>query len=63
MKHCYTLLVFILLFSLSSCLQTTKKKTVDRPNTRDSKVGGGCEGCEAIYESPVSFDELNEVDT
>jgi len=27
------------------------------------KVGGGCEGCEAIYESPVPLEDLNEVDT
>jgi protocatechuate 3,4-dioxygenase beta subunit len=26
-------------------------------------VGGTCEGCEAIYECPVSFDQLNEIDT
>ncbi len=27
------------------------------------RVGGGCEGCEAIFESPVAFAQLNEVDT
>lgn len=27
------------------------------------KVGGNCEGCEAIYECPVAFDQLNETDT
>src|ERR1044072_5304016 len=26
-------------------------------------VGGGCEGCEAIYESPVAFEQLNSTDT
>ncbi len=26
-------------------------------------IGGPCEGCEAIYESPVPFERLNEVDT
>jgi len=36
---------------------------VNSPYQNDIKVGGGCEGCEAIYESPVSFDKLNEVDT
>ena len=27
------------------------------------KVGGVCEGCEAIYESPLPFDKLDETDT
>jgi protocatechuate 3,4-dioxygenase beta subunit len=26
-------------------------------------VGGPCEGCEAIYESPVPFEQLNHIDT
>ena len=26
-------------------------------------VGGGCEGCEAIYESPVAFENLTWIDT
>mgnify|MGYP003593022331 FL=1 len=39
---------------LSACSQQTKNKV---------RVGGSCEGCEAIYESPVPFDALDEVDT
>lgn len=35
----------------------TKNNVVQR------KVGSACEGCEAIYTSPVSFDELSWVDT
>lgn len=37
-----------------------------RQNTANElkvKVGGGCEGCEAIYECTIPFDQLNEVDT
>lgn len=55
---------YIILFPLSclltmiSCSQTTNK-----PSVEDVKVGGRCEDCEAIYESPVSFEQLNEVDT
>lgn len=34
--------------SLQACAQTPAKK-----------IGGACEGCEAIYESPVAFDKLS----
>jgi len=55
------LLLLLLFFSISlmGCSQV---------NTKDSQknqvhVGGGCEGCEAIYESPVPLDQLNNIDT
>ena len=35
----------------------------NKPVSNEIKVGGRCEGCEAIYESPVLFEQLNEVDT
>jgi protocatechuate 3,4-dioxygenase beta subunit len=35
----------------------------NKPSPNEIKVGGRCEGCEAVYESPVSFALLNEVDT
>ena len=35
----------------------------NKPAPNEVKAGGSCEGCEAIYESPVSFEQLNEVDT
>src|SRR5215475_9973992 len=39
-------------------------QNANNPNTRGTKrVGGGCEGCEAIYESPVAFSKLKPVDT
>jgi len=59
--------LFILSFAfsfLTGCAQNNSKpKASNKPVTGEIKVGGGCEGCEAVYESPVSFDELNEVDT
>jgi len=58
MKHFSILLVFCSIVLISSCQQTTNKAAAT-----DIKVGGGCEGCEAIYESPVAFAKLNEVDT
>ena len=35
----------------------------NKPAPNEIKVGGRCEGCEAIYESPVAFNQLKEVDT
>ncbi len=49
-----------LLLALSACSQGPSK---NKENDRDIRVGGQCEGCEAIYESPVPFDQLNETDT
>src|SRR5215217_3882971 len=31
--------------------------------TTYENIGGRCEGCEAIYESPVSFEKLSWADT
>jgi protocatechuate 3,4-dioxygenase beta subunit len=55
----WLMLLLIVFISLSGCSQN---------NTACNKkaslhVGGQCEGCEAIYESPVPFDQLNNVDT
>jgi len=46
-------LFFSVLLSITGCAQQ---------NT-GSKVGGTCEGCEAIFETPIPFDQLNWVDT
>lgn len=50
----------VLIFSASSCAQK-KDNSADKP--KYDNVGGGCEGCDAVYESPVSFDELSWIDT
>ncbi|RCR68165.1 dioxygenase family protein [Larkinella punicea] len=41
--------LFIILFSVLNAFSQT------------AKVGGPCEGCEAIYENPVPFDQLDSV--
>jgi protocatechuate 3,4-dioxygenase, beta subunit len=52
------------LICLTGCAQKNQQpKTSNKPLLQEIKAGGGCEGCEAIYESPVAFEELNEVDT
>ncbi|MEO7536584.1 MAG: hypothetical protein ABIU30_22185 [Ferruginibacter sp.] len=56
------LLLAALLSAFNGCSQTGTKKSQDQ-QTQLIKVGGGCEGCEAIYESPVPFDRLNNIDT
>ena len=61
---------FLFLFALNSivclggCAQNNQQlKKGNKPLQQDIKVGGGCEGCEAIYESPLAFEQLNEIDT
>jgi protocatechuate 3,4-dioxygenase beta subunit len=55
------ILLFPLLFtSLSACAQNN---IVVSDEAITKAVGGPCEGCETIYESPVPFEVLNEVDT
>ena len=55
-------LLLLLLIALQSCGQTNSSSN-NKPAAKEIKVGGGCEGCEAIFESPTPFDQLNEVDT
>ncbi len=50
-------LLFILI--TSGCAQTNSQNK----DKTDLVVGGNCEGCEAVHESAVSFEDLSEVDT
>lgn len=47
---------------LMSCGQNVPAKNVSTPQD-DIVVGGRCEGCEAIYESPAAFDKLSSTAT
>ena len=58
MKH-ITLLLAIALISLRGCSQNAPEQN----NSNLKRVGGPCEGCEAIYESPVAFERLSYIDT
>ena len=51
---------FLLIASISftGCSQSTSQK-----NKSTQRVGGPCEGCEAIYENPVPFEKLSHVAT
>lgn len=50
-------LILVMLLPFSACAQTSA------PPASQGKVGGPCEGCEAIYESPIALDALRPVDT
>ena len=53
--------VFTLFIITAGCGKN--KSNAQSSSSTDRKVGGGCEGCEAIFESPVPFHLLNWVDT
>ena len=68
MKHLFMRLPFLILnaifISLTSCSQSNlNKEYTNKPNNADLKVGSTCEGCEAVYESPILFSKLPFVDT
>jgi protocatechuate 3,4-dioxygenase beta subunit len=64
MQRSFVLLAISAVISLAGCSQNDSKKTANKSNEqKEIKVGGGCEGCEAIYESYVSFDKLSYTDT
>ena len=52
------LLIAITLISTVGCSQNSSKKAAQNNSMH---VGGTCEGCEAIHESPVPFDSLKEL--
>ena len=55
------ILLIAVAISITSCSQNNNTGS---PKTKNNvHVGGRCEGCEAIYESPVPFDQLDNVDT
>jgi protocatechuate 3,4-dioxygenase, beta subunit len=56
------LLILSCLIFLNACSQTNSKKS-NAPVASDVAVGGRCEGCEAIYETSIPFEELKATDT
>ena len=58
MKH-LLLLTIISSLNLVGCSQVNSQKQKPMPRT----IGGGCEGCEVIYQSPIPFEKLNWIDT
>jgi protocatechuate 3,4-dioxygenase, beta subunit len=56
----YFLMIPVICLCISGCAQGESKT---RSQDRNIKVGGSCEGCEAIHETPIPFGQLNWVDT
>jgi len=54
MKKHFWLLLIASLLTISACTQTGAGS-----NNNDARVGGPCEGCEAIYECPTPLEELD----
>jgi len=57
--RCLLFLLISIPVSLAGCSQN------NNAGNKENKihVGGSCEGCEAIHESPIPFEQLNNVDT
>ena len=55
MKQLLMIPLVLLLTAQIACTQSN--------GNSKQKVGGGCEGCEAIYESPVALNKLSWIDT
>jgi protocatechuate 3,4-dioxygenase beta subunit len=52
------------LLTFGACSQNNTKPMINnKPSAGEVQVGGRCEDCEAIYESPESFERLNSIDT
>ena len=54
--------IFIIIPAILSLISFTACSQNKAGNTKQL-VGGGCDGCEAIYEQAPSFDKLGPVDT
>ena len=52
-------LFIVLIFNNFACGQTENKPGKETQIT----VGDGCEGCDAVYDSPVPLEELSNIDT
>ena len=58
MKFIY--LIPLLLLQFWGCAQGSSQKS-DPVKTGKQRVGGSCEGCEAIYESKIPFESLSPI--
>jgi len=61
MNAIYLSITILLLLTNLSCSQDKEK--INTYPEQKVIVGGGCEGCEAVYESPIPLEELNWIDT
>jgi protocatechuate 3,4-dioxygenase, beta subunit len=63
MKHCTIFLIVItILLQQTGCAQKNAKE-LNTGFSSPQKVGGSCEGCEVIHNSPIPFEKLSWIDT
>jgi protocatechuate 3,4-dioxygenase, beta subunit len=58
----YILTAILPFFILNSCAQSSQQPSITT-NKSGIRIGGPCEGCEAIYETPITFENLSPQDT
>jgi protocatechuate 3,4-dioxygenase beta subunit len=65
MKSILFTALLLTVMQFEGCGQNTDKNkaSVNKNKEKPIHVGGRCEGCEAIYESPISLEKLNQTDT
>jgi protocatechuate 3,4-dioxygenase beta subunit len=60
MKRSFLILIYIAQWSLIACSQSSGHN--NKPGSK-THIGGRCEDCEAIHESPLPFTKMNNTDT
>jgi protocatechuate 3,4-dioxygenase beta subunit len=63
MQKIFLLAVFSIAFTFWSCSQNNSRANNTKQTANKEKIGGRCEGCEAIYECPLEFSKLLAADT
>jgi protocatechuate 3,4-dioxygenase beta subunit len=62
MKSFTAILALTSLFTFNACSQSNSQRQKTESKT-NQHIGGPCEGCEAVFESPVAFDKLSWIDS
>jgi protocatechuate 3,4-dioxygenase beta subunit len=55
--------MYMLVFCVATTWTGCSQSNSSRLPSSNTKVGGGCEGCESIYQGKIPFNLLNEIDT
>ena len=63
MKQILFKLFALVILNINGCSQPTNNPSGKNSGTKKIHVGGSCEGCEAIYECPVPFEQLSSTAT
>jgi len=63
MKKIILLVTLFSLVGFAGCAQSASKEKPGSVTKSNERVGGPCEGCAAIHESPIPFEQLNSIDS